>query len=123
MKLFFEDSWQSLKKRIDWNKLSQLCADIFSDSEVEDVREYANFKYKDNYLLVKTVLDGFIDANKEDQLLNRDESYEKEIKKNAKSYGIGSRIAQVYHRDRFDVITAIEVDLKVPYDLIMKETL
>lgn len=67
MKLFFEDSWQSRKKNIDWNKLSKICNNIFNEDETKDIRDYADFQYKPNYLLVDTILyGGYVNTARED---------------------------------------------------------
>lgn len=111
-----EDSWQSLKSKIDKNKLNKLCGYILEENEPAE--NYMNFKYKDDYLLASTILDGY---RRNPDTVKRNEQEEKGIRQRAKENGVHCTISVLQHRDRFDVIEGVEVRLRIPYELISKD--
>lgn len=108
----FNEDWRTNKARLDWDKLDKLCSYIFDESQ--NVKDYCSFKYKDNYLLVSTLLDGYhLNSS-----APRDSDEESKIRSRCKEKGIYCRISPLYHRDRFDVYEGIEVQIRIPYNLI-----
>lgn len=117
MKLYFEAKEPtSPRGKIDWDKVEKICNSIFEEDQ--DAREYVSFKYKPDGLLCSTCISGYVHEYEEDKELTRDSQFESRFTQACKKAGYPSRIYQVYHKERFDVMTGIMASFKIPYNQV-----